>query len=501
MDRIRSNILKMIDAGAPESDIDAYIQSEGMTLEQVRNKGAQPEARSAETYGANEAVKYGLTGGLGEEVGAAGATAADALMAATSGQWDEFSIKDAYSRNLSAKDQARKAYHQKNPVLAPVAELGGGLLMGGGVARAGAAVPTIKGMAATGAGIGAASGAAEDNENRLRGAGVGALLGGGMGLGMGAVGRALSRRGTAPPTVDNLKDTAGRLYKTAKEADVLVKPHSYSKAINDLSPVLKEAGYHEKLHPKVSVVLDEWAKAQNEPQTLQSLDQLRRLLKSARASIEPDERRVAGIVTERFDDFIENLSPEDVLSGDANKSAVLKQARALWSKMRKTETVGELVERAKIRASQFSGSGYENALRTEFRNLAMSPKKMRGFSDAERKAIWRVAKGGPVGNVLRALGKFAPTGVVSSTLGGGFGGAAGAVLGGPTGAAIGGGGVMLAGAGARKGAEVLTSRNARMAAELMRGGRSAPSLTSEQVKALRALLVAGAVPSAQAPVD
>ena len=47
------------------------------------------------------------------------------------------------------------------------------------------------------------------------------------------------------------------------------------------------------------------------------------------------------------------------------------------------------------RAAQFSGSGFENALRTEFRNLAQNPKRLRGFSAEEQAAIRRVARGGP----------------------------------------------------------------------------------------------------------
>src|SRR5690606_40869921 len=63
-----------------------------------------------------------------------------------------------------------------------------------------------------------------------------------------------------------------------------------------------------------------------------------------------------------------------------------------------------------VRASQFSGSGLENALRTEFRQLAMNPKRLRRFTQEEQRAIKEVAFGNPTSNTLRQIGKLAPTG-------------------------------------------------------------------------------------------
>jgi hypothetical protein len=116
-----------------------------------------------------------------------------------------------------------------------------------------------------------------------------------------------------------------------------------------------------------------------------------------------------------------------------------------------------------LSAPNFSGSGAENAVRTEFRTLAKNTAKMRTFTPAERSAIERVAKGGPIGNTLRMLGKFAPTGVVSSALSGG----AGYAVGGPVGAVA----LPAAGFAARQGATAATLGNARAASEtILRGG-------------------------------
>jgi hypothetical protein len=88
---------------------------------------------------------------------------------------------------------------------------------------------------------------------------------------------------------------------------------------------------------------------------------------------------------------------------------------------------------------------------------------MRRFTPQERAAIERVAKGAPIENALRYIGKFAPTGVVSSALAGTLG----TMLAGPAGGAV-----PLAGIAGRVAATKMTLRNARAAEELMRRGSS-----------------------------
>jgi hypothetical protein len=62
LDRIKRNVSKMAAQNAPESDIDGYIASEGVTVDDVRNYKAQPQnpftfARDAVESGQVEAPK------------------------------------------------------------------------------------------------------------------------------------------------------------------------------------------------------------------------------------------------------------------------------------------------------------------------------------------------------------------------------------------------------------------------------------------------------------
>ncbi len=207
------------------------------------------------------------------------------------------------------------------------------------------------------------------------------------------------------------------------------------------------------------------------------------------ASTKPRERELGGLIKDHLDDFLDTLGPSDVVTGDAEAGVKeLVEARANWAKMRKGEEIDGLIQRAGIRAGQFSGSGYENALRTEFRSMALNTKKMRRYSKEEQDAIKKVSMGGPVENGLRLLGKLAPTGVVSGGIGTGIGYA----IGGPVGAVA----VPAAGAASRVGATAMTSRNANLASELMRRGpQAAPQAANVNPKTLAITNALGNAPA------
>lgn len=331
--------------------------------------------------------------------------------------------------------------------------------LAGGVEIAGSMLPTA-GLGPVGQGLKLTAASAALG-------GVGSALAGDTGKTIGALLPALAafRSGKAPkpPTAEALKDQAQAAYKTAEAAGVVISENSFGNAVLTMARDAAKQGMHPKLHPRAVAVLESAASEIGQPMTLERAETLRRVFKSAASSADPSERRLVMRMVDKFDDYISGLKPGDILAGDAKKATeALTEARGLWSKARKSEVVEELVDRAKTRASQFSGSGYENALRTEFRNLSLSPRRMRTFSAEEQAAIKKVAKGGPLENILRLAGKFAPTGVVSSALSGGVGFATA----GPAGAVA----LPAIGFAARKGATALTQRNAQNAAELMRRG-------------------------------
>lgn len=265
------------------------------------------------------------------------------------------------------------------------------------------------------------------------------------------------------PTAEELGTAAKEAYQRAKDAGAVAAPEGYARMTTGLRNTLREQGFNPRLHPKAAAVVDEIEKASNgNPVSLDEIEILRRQALAAERSIEADERRVAGLVIDRLDDYADALASgaEPVMGGNAPAAvAARKEARNLYSRNRKSMEIQELIERAQIRASQFSGSGEENALRTEFRQLAMNPKRMRRFSKEEQQAIKEVAFGTPTSNTLRQIGKLAPTGGLMQAL------TLGAAVVEPLTLVA-----TAAGAGSRFAATRMTRNAARRAEELMRRG-------------------------------
>jgi pyridoxine 5'-phosphate synthase PdxJ len=91
-----------------------------------------------------------------------------------------------------------------------------------------------------------------------------------------------------------------------------------------------------------------------------------------------------------------------------------KDARDTYSRLSKSEVFTDMLENAQLDKSKFSMSGIENSLAQQLRQLAKNDKKMRLFTEAEQDAIKSAAKGGTGQNILRFIGKFAPTSSVGS---------------------------------------------------------------------------------------
>ena len=242
---------------------------------------------------------------------------------------------------------------------------------------------------------------------------------------------------------------------------MVITPQSFLGMQTRLEQTLDKEGVDPTLHPATTAALNRIADEPG-PITLEGAERLRRITKAAAGAQNADDRRLANMVVDQLDEYMDSLTPTDVSAGDPVAAVdSLVEARNLWRRMRNTETIDELVERAANRAGQFSGSGFENALRTEFRQVAQNKNRMRGYTKEEQDAIKKVARGGTLDNVFRYMGKFAPTGVVSAALTGGLGAAA---LG-PLGAAL-----PIAGLAGRAMATGRTEANVARARELMAEG-------------------------------
>ena len=264
---------------------------------------------------------------------------------------------------------------------------------------------------------------------------------------------AIGAKGTLQaPTVQELKGQAGQQYKFAEDVGAVFKKNSYNQFANKLESTLVKEGLDKTLQPRVYAALERIKDTKNSNVSLENMEILRRISQAAGSSADASERRLASIMVDNLDDFVETAQPSQLAKGSSEAVSALTDARELWKRAKKTEIIDDLVASAELRAdANFSQSGMENALRRKLVNLADNPKALRAFTKEEQNAIKVAAKGGPVQNVLRLVGKLAPTGIVS---GGGSVGL-GYLAGGPIGAV----GLPILGGAARKGAEQLGLRN------------------------------------------
>ena len=320
---------------------------------------------------------------------------------------------------VRAMDEADREAH-------PVATVGGqvaGAIAGPGmIARgAGAAVSGGRQLARV-TGLGAAqggayaAGSAEGDLGERAGAvpagmGLGAaggVVGAGIGSGFTRAAQALSRSPAGQavaPTVEALRSSAQRLYEQVEQSGATIPANQVRALASSVRSRLTGDGYNARLHPRVAAVLDE-IEGRSGPMTIREADILRRVATNAAQGTSPDEARLAMRAADAVDGMIDRLGEH---------SGPLREARAMWHTMRKSEAVEEAIERASTGPSSFAQN-----LQTEFRRLIRNKRAMRGFTDAERRAIAQVINGGAVEGTLRFLGKsMSPTGMMGAITSGG----------------------------------------------------------------------------------
>ena len=203
--RIKGNISKMIAQNAPESDIDAYVSSEGVSLEELRGQQKPDKFQQAAIDEQASLKAQGIDPGAGLTRRLAhGATlgADSTILAALETPLEMFkrrtlSPREGYNFAKAREDQIMGDARKNTGALGTAAEVLGGGVSGAGLASGGLTAgrllaPEAGLLARTGAsaadaaGLGAFTGAMEGNgiaergENALKGGGIGLLAGGAL---------------------------------------------------------------------------------------------------------------------------------------------------------------------------------------------------------------------------------------------------------------------------------------------------------------------------------
>jgi hypothetical protein len=207
----------------------------------------------------------------------------------------------------------------------------------------------------------------------------------------------------AIPTTAELTKASKEAYAAAKESGVVVPAHEFESTVGKVRDMVTEEGIDPTLHPRSTAVLKRIEQANGKDLTLQEAETLRKIAQDAENDLNPVTRqptpdaRLAGKIVDELDESIDALS-------------VNSPARALWARSRRSQMLDQMEERAAIKAgAHYTQAGMEHALRQEFKQLALNPRRMRGFTDVQREAIKKVAAGGTIENAMRNIGKFDPS--------------------------------------------------------------------------------------------
>jgi len=271
-------------------------------------------------------------------------------------------------------------------------------------------------------------------------------------------------------TAGDPKVKAGERYSSAEAAEVTITGDSYAKLLAEMEQRLLDERYVPQRggqHSQIYNAMEALGRSIGEDLDFKVLEMNRQLLKPALRSPDPSVQRLAVIMRDMLDNYVNKLSADDIVEGGAGVGAAKQAAadltagRAYWSQGIKADILGDWVDKARL------AKDYETSIRNSARKfLEPNNKKARSnWSDAELAFVRRLAKGSLGRNMLRMLGIFS-RGIVGTGVGGGLG----FYLGGPVGAV----GLPAAGLAARRVGQALTSRDVNTLQGMVATGLNPP---------------------------
>jgi hypothetical protein len=263
--------------------------------------------------------------------------------------------------------------------------------------------------------------------------------------------------------MDDLRARAQSLYGQADDAAGLPRA-AFAQAAGDMQGRLADMAIDPMLTPSAARVasnIGDAAAAVDPAIGFRELDILRRQSAIPAGTIGNNaERALGAAMIDGIDEFIETVDPQ--------LGSVVREARDMWSRLRRSEVVEAAIERAGRQAS-----GFENGLRVQFRAILNNPRLVRGFTQAERDVMEGVVRGTPFGNLMRQVGKL---GIGLGGNSNALGATAGAIMGGTMGGPLAGVIVPALATGARAVSDSMTSRLATALPGYIAAGPAAQTL-------------------------
>jgi hypothetical protein len=497
--KVKRNVNKMVGMNAPEADIDAYIASEGVTVDDVRNftgDASAPTVNMSVTDAFARKTKVPPPAPERPNLLNSAAATVNGLVAAVPGlQTASDAILGAggmllgkdYGETVQGLQQGRERIAKAAPLARAAGEIAPlfvapamapktfGLTgtMGQRLGNAAMSMAGYEGLKSIGEGeqapetltkmgIGGASGAA------------GALIGRGVekvGEGISSAVTNTAQRGVTKaavqgaPTGAELKGLGSQMFEQSRASGVMVDRPAFDRLWKGVEGAVGRFRPNAQLDPKamgaLQVLQDTYQSimrpGSNVLPDLQDLHILRQAAQKAAISAEGRDAMIAGKIIDQIDDFVRTLKPGDMAGGADPRAAAnaLLEGISTWAKAGKVSLLEEAV-----RVGEVAASGPQNGIANAFRAIIKNPAMFNQFNEAEKRAIREVANGTAMSEILRFLGK----GGIGSGGNSWLGAVISTVLGASSGFGPWGAGAALAlGSVARKGSEVATRGSAETA--------------------------------------
>jgi hypothetical protein len=292
-------------------------------------------------------------------------------------------------------------------------------------------------------------------------------------------GKAIKSAAATAPTREALEARATQLFEGIKGGAVPRAP--FAAVSKGIAADAAEGGMDSILTPSAARVagkIDDIATGAGDDIAMRDLNILRRQAQiPAQNFANKTEARIGSRMISAIDEFVDESS--------AALGAQGREARQMWTRLRKMDDIDEIFRKADL-----SASGMANGLRVEFRRILKNPKLRNGYTKAEQEAMRRVVSPGPLQTIINQAGKFgfALDRGGSSAVGGGMGIGLGSLFGGTVGAVA----IPALGTAARRGSEMLTERAAKRVADVVRAPQAnIPALTNQARGVLDELLLRG----------
>jgi len=281
--------------------------------------------------------------------------------------------------------------------------------------------------------------------------------------------RMIRNRGGRNVTIDSVRADAKAKYKEVDDSGVIFEPASYGNFLDSLEQQLTNVGFNPNAHTAVAAWINRLERSRTTGSTLTELDSVRsEAQKMLGRRNDANTRRLLAEFKDSIDDYVTNAGPGDISTGNLPQAqAALGDARRLWTSVSKAEKIEELLRRASLQEGSQS-----QAIRNEFRSMALNQRQMRQFSPVEREFIEQVARGRPFIKALEWFGERTQQAGGLMAAGGAAAGAVNFMPGiDPTTGLLLGGGMMLGGAGMKGAANALTRGQAQGVQQMALGRR------------------------------